>query len=52
MSAGHDLTELSIAEAGAAMRDGSLTSTTLTEASLKKIDVLDPALDAFVTLTR
>lgn len=42
------LTELSISEAGAALRDGSLTATDLTRAHLDLIDRRNPAIRAFV----
>ncbi|MBB96380.1 MAG: Asp-tRNA(Asn)/Glu-tRNA(Gln) amidotransferase GatCAB subunit A [Rhodobacteraceae bacterium] len=48
MTALHDL---SIADAGAKLRDGSLTSTALTEALLARIADLEPALNAFITVT-
>jgi aspartyl-tRNA(Asn)/glutamyl-tRNA(Gln) amidotransferase subunit A len=44
--------ELSIAEAGRALRDGSLTATELAEHALARVASLDPALDAFVLVTR
>lgn len=46
------LTELSIAEAGAALRQGTVTSRQLTEAALARIDALDASINAFVLLTR
>jgi aspartyl-tRNA(Asn)/glutamyl-tRNA(Gln) amidotransferase subunit A len=46
------LPELSIAEAGRALRAGETTSTALTEAALARIADLDGELHAFVTLTR
>jgi aspartyl-tRNA(Asn)/glutamyl-tRNA(Gln) amidotransferase subunit A len=45
------LHDLSIAEAGAAMRSGGLTSSALTEHSLARIDLLNPKINAFVTVT-
>jgi len=42
---------LSIAEAGARLRAGTLTSTGLTGAALDRIGAFDGALDAFITLT-
>ena len=48
MTALHDL---SIAEAGARLRAGALTSTALTEALLARIAALEPSLNAFVTVT-
>ncbi|MCW6507460.1 amidase [Lichenifustis flavocetrariae] len=52
MNAPGPLHELSIAEAGRALRSGQLTSLALTEATLARIDALNPQLHAFVTLTR
>ncbi len=46
------LHELSIAEAGRMLRAGEVTSRTLTEAALARIDTLDPVLNAFVLVTR
>ena len=46
------LAELSIAEAGRELRSGRVSSRTLTEAALARIDALDPMLHAFVTTTR
>ncbi len=48
MTALHDL---SIAQAGAKLRDGSLTSVDLTQSLLARITALEPTLNAFVTLT-
>jgi aspartyl-tRNA(Asn)/glutamyl-tRNA(Gln) amidotransferase subunit A len=45
------LFELSIAEVGRKLRDGSITSTALTEDALTRIAKIDPAIDSFVTLT-
>ncbi|AWV21076.1 Amidase [Roseomonas mucosa] len=45
------LEDLSIAEAGAKLRDGSLTSATLTRHALDRIAKLDGALHAFVLVT-
>lgn len=42
---------LTIAELGARLRDGSLTSTRVTEHCLERIAALDPAIDAFITVT-
>ena len=44
-------TELSIAEAGRRMAQGSLTSAALTRAYLDRIDALNPTLNAFITVT-
>jgi len=45
------LHELSIAEAGRKLRDGSITSLALTEDALARIAAIDPALDSFITVT-
>ncbi|MCR9071322.1 MAG: amidase [Alphaproteobacteria bacterium] len=45
------LENLSIAEIGAKLRDGSLTSKKITEYCLGKVADLDPALNAFITVT-
>jgi aspartyl-tRNA(Asn)/glutamyl-tRNA(Gln) amidotransferase subunit A len=52
MSAKKPLHELSIAEAGALLRSGSITSTALTEHALARIAALEPLLNAFVLVTR
>jgi len=52
MSALGPLHELSIAEAGRALRSGQVTSRALTEAALARIDALDPTFNAFVLITR
>lgn len=46
-----DLTELSIADAGKALRSGALTARRLTEHALGKIGAIDPLVNAFVLLT-
>lgn len=46
-----DLADLSIAEAGKALRTGILTSRKLTEASLERIAAVDPLVNAFVLPT-
>ncbi|MBS0561137.1 MAG: amidase [Proteobacteria bacterium] len=46
-----DLADLSIAEAGARLRAGTLTSVALTQAALDRIAARDPALHAFVLVT-
>jgi aspartyl-tRNA(Asn)/glutamyl-tRNA(Gln) amidotransferase subunit A len=43
--------ELSIAEAGAALRSGAVTSAALTEHALARIAALDGALNSFITVT-
>jgi len=45
------LFELSIADAGRKLRDGSITSTALTEDALSRSAAIDPALDSFITVT-
>jgi aspartyl-tRNA(Asn)/glutamyl-tRNA(Gln) amidotransferase subunit A len=45
------LFELSIADAGRKLRDGSITSTALTEDALSRIAAIDPELDSFITVT-
>ena len=45
------LHELSVAETGAALRDGSLTSVRLTEYTLERIAAIDPLIDSLVTVT-
>ena len=45
------LYELTIAEAGAALRDGSLTAVALTEAVLARIEATEPTLNAYITVT-
>jgi aspartyl-tRNA(Asn)/glutamyl-tRNA(Gln) amidotransferase subunit A len=45
------LFELSIADAGRKLRDGSITSSALTEDALSRIAAIDPALDSFITVT-
>jgi aspartyl-tRNA(Asn)/glutamyl-tRNA(Gln) amidotransferase subunit A len=49
---GAALNELSIAEAGRRLREGSLTSTALTEAALDRIAALDGDISAFVLVTK
>lgn len=51
MSAPRPLHELSIAEAGRAMRTGEVTSRALTENALGRIAALDPTIHAFVLVT-
>lgn len=45
------LHELSVAEAGAALRDGSLTSARLTAYTLERIAAIDPLIDSLVSVT-
>jgi aspartyl-tRNA(Asn)/glutamyl-tRNA(Gln) amidotransferase subunit A len=49
--AGKPLHELSIAEAGAMLRAGTLTARALTEDALARIAAIDPAIDSFITVT-
>ena len=44
----HDLT---IAEAGAALRDGSLTCAALTDSVLQRLEQTEPQLNAYITVT-
>jgi len=48
MSALH---ELSIAEAGRKLRDGSVSSKELTKDALARIEAINPKIDAFITIT-
>ncbi len=50
MTAG-PLFELSIAEAGRRLRDGTVSSAALTEDALARIAAIDGALDSFITVT-
>ena len=43
--------ELSIVEAGIALRDGSLTALALTESVLSRLDATEPQLNAYITVT-
>ena len=43
--------ELSIVEAGAALRDGSLTALQLTESVLSRLESTEPLLNAYITVT-
>jgi aspartyl-tRNA(Asn)/glutamyl-tRNA(Gln) amidotransferase subunit A len=52
MAAAKSLHELSIAEAGKALRSGAVTSTALTEHALARIAALDPRLNAFLLITK
>lgn len=51
MAMSRPLHELSIAEAGAALRAGDVTSTVLTQDALGRIGALDGALNSFVLVT-
>ena len=46
-----ELHELSIADAGARLRDGTVTAAALAEDALARIAALDPAIDSFITVT-
>jgi aspartyl-tRNA(Asn)/glutamyl-tRNA(Gln) amidotransferase subunit A len=46
------LHDYSIAEAGALLRKGTITSMALTEHALERIKTIDPQISAFITLTR
>jgi aspartyl-tRNA(Asn)/glutamyl-tRNA(Gln) amidotransferase subunit A len=52
MTVSKPLHELSIAEAGRALRAGTVTSVALTQHALARIAALDPLLHAFVLVTR
>ena len=43
--------ELSIVEAGAALRNGSLTALELTESVLSRVEATEPLLNAYITVT-
>lgn len=45
------LHDLSIAEAGAQLRDGTLTARALAEDALARIAAIDPQIDSFITVT-
>ncbi|MDQ8727684.1 amidase [Bradyrhizobium sp. LHD-71] len=45
------LHDCSIAEAGALLRNGTITSTALTEHALDRIKTIDPLISSFITLT-
>ena len=47
----HDLTELTVAAAAKAIRDRSVSPLELTEAYLRRIERLNPRLNAYVTIT-
>lgn len=49
---GKPLHELSIAEAGAALRAGAVTATALAEDALGRIAALDGAIDSFILVTK
>jgi len=51
-SNGEELTQLSLAEAGARMRAGTVTSMQLTRACLDRIAVYGPKLDCFITVMK
>jgi aspartyl-tRNA(Asn)/glutamyl-tRNA(Gln) amidotransferase subunit A len=45
------LHDYSIAEAGALLRNGTLTSTALTKHALERIKAIDPTINSFITVT-
>ena len=47
-----DLTGLTLSDAAARVRAGAVTATELTEASLARIAIFDPKLDAFITVMK
>src|SRR5271156_2832200 len=47
-----NLSQLSLAEASARLRAGSVTSTQLVEASLSRIQTYNPKINAFITVLR
>jgi len=47
-----DITELTLAEAAARIRSGSVTPAELVEASLQRIKIYNPKLNAFITVMR
>ncbi|MFL6619049.1 MAG: amidase [Povalibacter sp.] len=51
-AAGNDLTSLTLAEAAAKVRAGTVSAVELTEATLARIAMLDPKLDAFITVLK
>ncbi|HEV7292906.1 MAG TPA: amidase [Devosia sp.] len=51
-AANKPLHELTILEAGARLRAGSLSSVELTEAALARIEALDPVYHAFISVTK
>lgn len=52
MAPSKPLQDLSIAEAGRALRAKTVTSVALTEDALKRIEAIDPLINAFVMITR
>lgn len=48
---GVDVTELTLAEAGAGFRRGNFTPLQLTETYLRRIEQVDPQLNSFITVT-
>ncbi len=51
-SAFDELTSYTLAEAAAKVRSGAVTATQLTEASLRRIELYNPKLDAFITVMK
>ena len=52
ISSSSDPSSLTLTEAAAAVRAGTLTATQLTDAALARIAVFDPKLDAFITVMK
>jgi len=52
LRAAEDLASLTLAEAAARIRAGTVTSVQLTEACLARIDIYNPKLDAFITVMK
>lgn len=50
-SAAHDPAGLTLAEASAAVRANAISPTELTQACLERIHKLNPAVNAFITVT-
>ena len=50
--ASSDLASLTLAQASAMIRDGKVTPTELTQASLARIEIYNPKLNAFITVLR
>jgi aspartyl-tRNA(Asn)/glutamyl-tRNA(Gln) amidotransferase subunit A len=51
-TSGAELTRLTIADAAAKVRSGTVTSVQLTEACLARMAIYDPKLDAFITVLK
>jgi aspartyl-tRNA(Asn)/glutamyl-tRNA(Gln) amidotransferase subunit A len=52
LAAGDDLVSVSLSKAAALVRSRSVSPVELTEASLKRIDALNPKINAYITVTR